>query len=424
MIAENLTIRMVTKKNIKEYIDRSYTDILYEKILSLLPDDNEIIYEPKGLFNKGILNDTGKVIRKKGMVYLEINRAGLYDILPKGLFHDKLDDSNNKPEFIERIESERNIIRKLFLPFDSEAFSFKTKIERESLNHFRNTYDSEIAISLMEFYRLLDELDLLSIYEILLLDIIFVKQKKQEAFNVNTYLNKLLSHNTSLYSFTARLIEATDGDSHVLRFLNTIPYAQNYAGSTSDIQNLLSYVLDQRVTIEKVRRTNSYRGIQHNRIGVGSRLNADTTSLLLGNTLTFEEETLVIMVASTSDNMYLNYQSRYGCIGELTKVFLDYFIKFPCEYNIVYDTTASLHGAQNASQFRLKQFNRGRISKLKELRKQVLEKTKYISVSDKVFVSNMQVDLKVLMMKYFSLYQEHIFIDGSNHALLNMNTKI
>ena len=114
---------MITKKQIKNYFDQSYGDILYEKILSLLPDDDDIIYAPKGLFNKGILNDTGRVRKKKGKLYIDLNRAGLYDILPKGLFHNKLDDSNNKPEFIERIESEKNTIRKLFLPFDSEAFS-------------------------------------------------------------------------------------------------------------------------------------------------------------------------------------------------------------------------------------------------------------------------------------------------------------
>ncbi len=134
-------------ENIKEFFENAQSDILFEKITSILPDENDIVFEPKGLFNKGILNDTGRITRKKGKLYIEINRAGLYDILPRGLFHNKLDDSNNKPEFIEQVEAEKRTFRNLFLPFDSEIFSTSAKIERECNNHFKYTFDSEISIS-------------------------------------------------------------------------------------------------------------------------------------------------------------------------------------------------------------------------------------------------------------------------------------
>ena len=87
---------MSLKNIIKELIVKTDSDILFEKFVSFLPDDNGIIYEPKGLFNKGIRKDTGKVKRKGKYLFVELNRPGLYDVLPKGLFQNKLDDSNNK----------------------------------------------------------------------------------------------------------------------------------------------------------------------------------------------------------------------------------------------------------------------------------------------------------------------------------------
>ncbi len=415
---------MITKENIKEYIVNTQSDILFEKFVSLLPDDDDFIYGPKGLFNKGILNDTGRVTKKKGKLYIDINRAGLYDILPAGLFHNKLDDLNNRPEFIEKIDSERDTIRNFFLPFDSEIFSFIAKIERDNLNHFRNTYDSEITISLMEFFRFFEEMDLLSIYELLFIDVVMLYQQRDKVLNVNTLLKKLLSNNASLYLFTARLIEATDGDSKILRLLNAIPYASVSAGGVIATQNLLQYILNQKVTISKIKITKNIEASKNNRIGGSSKINADSSSLLLGNALTDESEMVMIQVEITPENMYLNHLIKYGCIGQLIKLFLDYFLKFSSEYEIDYILQTKNTVTGKDSQFSLEPYNSNRISELAEYKDQIVKSMEGVSSYDKAFHRNMEIDLSISLAKYFSLFYEHIFKDGSKHAHLSMNTKI
>jgi len=415
---------MVTKDNIKELITSAQTDILFEKFASLLPDDSDFVYEPQGLFNKGILNDTGRVTKKKGNLFIEIYRAGLYDILPKGLFHNKLDDLNNRPEFIEKIDSERNTIRNLFLPFDSEIFSFRAKIEKENLNHFRNTYDSEIAISLMEFFRFFKEMNLLSIYELLFIDIVILFQKRNVAFNVNSILKKLLSRNSSLHLFTVRMIETTDGDSKILRLLNAIPYAPTFAGELHEMQNLLQYVLNQKVAISKVKTEKKIKGSKNNSIGESVRINVDSNSLLLGHVLCDVSEKYVIQIEMTPENMYLNHHIKYGCIGQFIQLFMDYFQVFSSEYEIKYIDQTNISGTNSKSNFVLEQTNSNRISKLAKYKEQIVRSLEGVSISDKAFLRKMEIDLNISLMNYFSMFYEHIFKDEAKQALLNMNTKI
>ena len=62
-----------------------------------------------------------------------------------------------------QVEKERKEIRRLLLPFDSAFFSIIAGIERESIKHYQNTFDSEIVFSLMKFYNLFEELNFLEI---------------------------------------------------------------------------------------------------------------------------------------------------------------------------------------------------------------------------------------------------------------------
>lgn len=415
---------MIKIEHIKKLFENTQSDILFEKITSLLPDDNDIIFEPKGLFNKGILHDTGRITKKKAKLYIEINRAGLYDILPRGLFHNKLDDLNNTPEYIEKVESEKNDIRNIFLPFDSEIFSSISKIERESVNHFSNSYDSEIAISLMDFYHLFKDLDIMSILEILFIDVVLLNQKKNKPFDASSFLKKILSKKISLFHFTANLVEATEGDSKILRFLSAIPYAPRFAGSMAEVQNLLQYILNQKVTISKVRSLKKYEAPKNNTIGGNERLNTNSRSFLLGHVLSEEVDTLKIHITIDPDNMYLNHLIKYGCIGSLIKLYLAYFVSYSIEYEVVYYIPSKKQYSSIESPFQLEPFLSDKIEKLADFRSQILNKIEKGSALKKAFQDKLEVEMNFLLIDYFSLFYEHNFKDGSKHAHLSTNTKI
>ena len=173
---------MVDKEYIKEIISSSKSDLLFEKYIGLLENDLEIVYEPKGLFNRGILKDTGRVYKgRENHLFIEINRPGLYDVMPKGLFHDKLDDLNNQEEFFNLIEKERKEIRKLFLPFDSTIFSATANVEQHNAKHFKNKFDSTIALELLTFFHFFDDLDFFSVLEILFFDALKGFSKKKDS---------------------------------------------------------------------------------------------------------------------------------------------------------------------------------------------------------------------------------------------------
>ncbi|NQU85086.1 MAG: hypothetical protein HQ541_04935 [Mariniphaga sp.] len=416
---------MVTKENIKDLIENSKTDILYEKFIDLLPNDNDVIYEPRGLFNKGILNDTGRVTKKKGNIFLEINRPGFYDILPKGLFHEKLDDTNNQPQFIEQIENEKKVIRNLFLPFDSEIFSTIAKIERESYNHFKYSLDSEIAISLLTFFRVFDEIDLLSLYEILFIDCIAVNSKANKNFNGHAFIKKLFSKDISPYSLMVNLIENTYGNSKILRLLNIIPYSSETAGKIKDIQKLIQYVLAQNVTIYKVRNLKKYQSANlNNRIGRFSKMNTDSNSLLLGNVFLDEPVFFNIQIEIDPENMLLMSNFQNGCLNKLTKKILLYFLTFGSEYEITFLACQKNSNSENHSIFSLEPDPAVKNEDVLSARIQIFHKLKKISFYDSTSKSSMQVSLKLKLLKYFNLYYSQNFKQDSRHAHLNMNTKI
>jgi hypothetical protein len=416
---------MITKENVKKYIDNAETDVLFEKFINLLPNDNDIIYEPKGLFNKGILNDTGRVTKKKNNLFIEINRPGFYDILPKGLFHNKLDDKNNQPQYLEQIENEKKNIRNLFLPFDSEIFSTIAKIEREGNNHFKYSFDSEIAISLLQFFRVFDEIDLLSLLETCFIDSISSSKKESVNFNSHSYIKALFPKNTSPYSLMVNLIDNSGGNSRILRFLNIIPFASENAGNIEKIEKLIQFVLAQKVSIRRVRMTKKYHSTKfNNSIGGNAGLNSDSGSLLLGNVFFDEPLFYDILIEIDTDNMMLMSKFQNGCLNKLTKVFLAFFLTFETEYEIKFQPDAIITNGVHHSFFCLGSDNDLLAETISKARDIVSIDLEIVSPLNQSFYSNMQEDVKLHLINYFNLYYSQLYNNDSKFARLTMNTKI
>lgn len=416
---------MITTDDIKYYFENTESDLLFEKLFGLLPDDNDIIYEPQGLFNKGILNDIGKITKKKSNLFVEINRQGLYDILPKGLFHDKLDDTNNQVQFFDKIEKEKRVFRKLFLPFDSEVFSVYTKIEKESIKHFKNGFNSEIAFSLLKFYRIPDSIDLLSLLELLYIDLFILSGDNTSQKDIEKLILSQIPVDVSFYKLIMKLLDSTHGCSRIVRLLNSLPHAPSLAGQPDDIEKLIRYVLGQKVFIEKIKTPKKYIStVTYNKIGELSDINKNSASLILGDSFLDEPDMYRITIIIDQERMFLMSQYINGCTDRLTRLFLNYFLPFDTEFEIIYKTCEKRNGEEKQSLFLLQESSDVNINNFNIVKNNIEEALTRMSSEYDLYNCIMPLDLRLLLIEYFNLFYNIYFKENSKHAHLNMNTKI
>jgi hypothetical protein len=416
-------VNMEKEKKIKEYTEVSGNDILFEKLFGLLPNDDKIIYQPQGLFNRGILNDTGRFTSKKGYHYIEINRPGIYDILPKGLFHDKLDSTNNQVGFIEKTKKEKQLIRKLFLPLDSEVFSTITKIEKESINHYKYSIDSEIAFSLLQFYRIPHQLKILSLYEMLFIDFILKKGDFGEK-GFGDQILKLIPTEISLRKLFINLYEATDQLNIITRFLNILPYAPVVNSNPKEIGRLLNYLLGIDIKVElkySMKNYNSQDG--GNKVCKTAKMNDASSSLLLGNSFIDDTAIYSTTMVFPIEQTPVVSQCLNGSAGELVELFFSFFIPFHAEYELVFEPQHN-EKAEIESFFSIEAKHGEKEDRLSLVKKNILNSLGDISFENELFHSDMGVDLRLFLIEYFNLFYEVNFMNKKMHAHLNINTKI
>ena len=111
---------------------------------------NEIVIMPIGTFARGykkdILKCTKRKWNKKELINLEIVREGIYDMLPKALFHeqnqaDPFDSIETYIEESHKEKKEEEEAREFFLPIEQEFFLNRLRIEsteRQLTSAFEN----------------------------------------------------------------------------------------------------------------------------------------------------------------------------------------------------------------------------------------------------------------------------------------------
>jgi hypothetical protein len=151
---------MVNSEKISAIIQNIFYDIKAEALIGDLLENglktDDFLAINKGTFKRRYARDIDQVKtiefengQKVAGIYL--NRDGLYDSLPEGLFHDKRDDSikkeSNISEDSKRIKEEEKQVRNFFLPFENEIFSQRIKLELEErnvLSHFSENLFNDI----------------------------------------------------------------------------------------------------------------------------------------------------------------------------------------------------------------------------------------------------------------------------------------
>ncbi len=129
-----------------EQLNRMPVDIRVEILLANLLESglsmDDIVVSPIGLFRRNFQNDVGKAQvmelprLHQQKLQLEVNRDGLYDSLPEGLFHQPTQNKapGNKLEILKEIKRQQEretAARKFFLPLEQEYYRLRVKLVQE-----------------------------------------------------------------------------------------------------------------------------------------------------------------------------------------------------------------------------------------------------------------------------------------------------
>jgi hypothetical protein len=142
------------------YLFNEYPDLKLEFILGELMesglDPDEVVINALGIFRRRYGKDivAGEIreyrTNKRQYVNLDINRNGIYDLLPKGLFHQPQNRINNisPVQAIEEYKLQKQIekdSRIFFLPFEQEFYRLLLLLEaeeRKSIFDIQNVFRS------------------------------------------------------------------------------------------------------------------------------------------------------------------------------------------------------------------------------------------------------------------------------------------
>ncbi|WP_346854006.1 hypothetical protein [uncultured Draconibacterium sp.] len=135
---------MAKNEHIEEAIQNVFYDIRAEAVLAELIENgmnqDDYVAVSKGIFKRRYARDIDaveelKLENSQQLLAFQINRDGIYDSLPEGLFHRKSGNENSSNrKFSEdsvELKREEKEARTFFLPFENELFRHKVNLELE-----------------------------------------------------------------------------------------------------------------------------------------------------------------------------------------------------------------------------------------------------------------------------------------------------
>jgi type VI secretion system protein ImpH len=130
---------------------------------------NDFVIQALGVFRRTAAKDVEQVTTVRSekdeseKVVLQLNRNGLYDLLPEGLFHQPTNRKAFKPikEALQEIDDQRAkeaAARKFFLPLEQEFFLYRLMIELEERKYFVSLGNISFNHIFTQFWGLFPEL--------------------------------------------------------------------------------------------------------------------------------------------------------------------------------------------------------------------------------------------------------------------------
>ena len=284
MINAQLIKALNSKKN------NLYTDFRAEVVaVDLIKkgiDPLKIFIVPNGVIGKSSAKDVEVIRLQRSIyasddyVYLITNRAGIYDTLPEGLFHEQY--SYNQPDIkskIKKTRAEEKKARQFFLPFEIIVNRYKTSI----------AYTEDVGL-----------------YE-----------------NLNSIVNQ--------FSFNWPIFKLLDQRQSVL-FLYTIPVFHQIRNNFDCVSSFLSLLLGISITVVLKTKTASQRvypelSLSESRLGVSS---------VLGGVLSETIYTIHVGIGPTSDEYLGSFVAKSKNDVLLDELFLWLFnCQIPIEKELV-----------------------------------------------------------------------------------------
>ncbi len=378
----------MTFKNIMDMSIDSDLDVLIQKITSQFPNDDHLLYKPIGSFKKGYSKNIDRKIVKRNTITFELNREGIYDILPKRIFHNINDQAIlfNKRDFdtfFNKIRKEELEARKFLLPFDSEIISSDCEIERERRKYESVYFSDNIAIEYLLFYNLIDQIGYLSILELLYENL------------VNIDIKPILKKEISYFDFISEISHFISSPCTLIRFIETLPFASDCAGDTNKMTALLSYILNEEVTSSIESKNISFKNCNQGHFPMqclGSyTLNEE---LVLGNSFDVHEKMLVVTITLTDDNKTPLFLQN-GCYGQLVSFFFSYFLPLGVNHKVIISSKTN-------SELSLSSVTDSALQS--KYRNKILEGIKkHLGNGSKTFDALIPAHIKASLKKYFSI---------------------
>ena len=157
----------------KEYHSAAHTFLRSESFCAEMIANglsfNEIRLISNSNFKKSFRNEIDEVrfseneITRGLEMELVINRDGIYDRLPEGLFHQSKGNSKTSTTALmtdeyRRFKEEEKMARKFFQPIEQEIFRYSTLVEQEELNLAFGILNGDLKSELFEFWDIPDGL--------------------------------------------------------------------------------------------------------------------------------------------------------------------------------------------------------------------------------------------------------------------------
>lgn len=165
----------IEQENLRELPVQLRLDLYVEVVIAALieqgkVDPAKLYIKPKGTFTRSYQRDLAKIeiigknLEVGSATYLSINREGLYDMLPEGLFH----TNTNKTRHIDTEESVRELkihrkeeksARKFFLPLEQMFYQQRIAIEIEEQKSLIGLSEAIVDELITEFWKIPVRLD-------------------------------------------------------------------------------------------------------------------------------------------------------------------------------------------------------------------------------------------------------------------------
>lgn len=377
-------------------------NLLTQKLAARLPEKTIMVFRPTGSFRKGLANDVDKYFIKGNKLFININRDGIYDMLPKRLFHEIgeqaiLLSTKDFDDFFSKIANEESDARKFFLPFDSEIIHVLCEIEKERIDFEDHFFTENIALGHIMFYHLPEHLGFIPLLELAIHK------------SVGSPVDKILQQEATYADLLAATLKDCNQRSPLYRLVEAIPFAASISGDLQKTAELLAYVLNEKVLASTAycKNPGKHHYLQENPDQVLGTYSLNDKFIING--YSDGHERIHQFKVFTKDECKIPLFLPDECYGRLTACFLSFFLPLGETFEIIpkCDGCFALSPAEDEN------------TRLTERKKLISEIDKHLGKVPADLNKSITLNIKVQLKRYFAMDKKRKTSSGSSYLAFN-----